>query len=84
LKIHVGNLALATTVDEILELFSEFGRVTDVEVLMDRHTGESKGFGFVEMPAKLEARTAIHALDLKELNGRSLTVTAARPRGGRR
>jgi RNA recognition motif-containing protein len=85
MKIFVGNLATTTTSEAILELFSGFGQVTSAEVVKDRRTGESRGFGFVEMPAKAEARGAIRELDLKELNGRSMTVNEARPRrGGRR
>ena len=85
MKIFVGNLAHSTTSEQVMELFSGFGQVTSVEVVKDRHSGESKGFGFVEMPAKAEARAAIGGLDLQELNGRAMTVNEARPRsGGRR
>lgn len=84
MKIFVGNLAQSTTSEQIMELFSGYGQVTSAEVVKDRRTGESKGFAFVEMPAKAEARAAIGGLDLKEVNGRSMTVNAARPRGGRR
>ncbi len=84
MKIFVGNLATTTTSEEILELFSGFGKVASAEVLKDRRTGESKGFGFVEMAAKAEARAAIKGMDLKELNGRSMTVNEARPRAGGR
>ncbi len=78
MRIFVGNLATATTSDELQTLFAEHGRVTSTEVLKDRRTGESKGFAFVEMPAKAEARAAIRKLDLKELNGQSATVREAR------
>lgn len=84
MKLFVGNLALNTTSEEIRGLFSPFGAISSVEVVMDRRTGESKGFGFVEMQAKAEARRAVAALDLKELNGRCMTVNAARPEGARR
>ena len=84
MKLFVGNLALNTTSDQLLALFSPFGQTTSAEVVMDRRTGESKGFGFVEMPAKAEARRAVAALDLKELNGRCMTVNVARPMTERR
>jgi RNA recognition motif-containing protein len=84
-KIFVGNLAESTTSEQILELFAGYGRVTSAEVIKDRRTGESKGFAFVEMPAKVQAWQAIRKLDLREINGRSMTVNEARPpRGGRR
>lgn len=84
MKIFVGNLTPSTTSEQILELFSGFGRVTSAEVVKDQHSGESRGFGFVEMPAKAEARAAIGALDLEQLNGRAMTVNEARDgRGGR-
>jgi len=82
MKIFVGNLAGATTPEQITELFSGFGQVTSAEVIKDRRTGESKGFGFVEMPAKAQAREAIRGLDLKELNGRFMTVNEAQARPG--
>lgn len=84
MKIFVGNLAVSTTAEQIMELFSGFGEVTTAEVIKDRRTGESKGFGFVEMPTKAQAREAIRELDLKELDGRSMTVNEARPRYGSR
>ena len=84
MRIFVGNLAFNTTSEQLLEVFSPFGRVTSAEVVKDRHTGDSKGFGFVEMAAKAEAHAAIAALDLKAVNGRSITVNEARPREERR
>jgi cold-inducible RNA-binding protein len=90
-KIFVGNLAHSTTSEQIGELFAVYGQVTSAEIVKDRRSGESKGFAFVEMPAKAEARAAIAALDLKPVDGRSMTVNEARPRpewsdrrGGRR
>jgi RNA recognition motif-containing protein len=84
MRIFVGNLASGTTSEQLLEAFSPFGRVTSAEVVKDRRTGEPKGFAFVEMAAKAEAQAAIAGLDLKELNGRSITVNEARPREERR
>jgi len=84
MKIFVGNLAYSTTSEEILALFTPFGQVTSAEVVKDRRSGESKGFGFVEMPSKAEAQAAIKGLDLKELNGRAMTVNEAKPRPERR
>jgi cold-inducible RNA-binding protein len=84
LKIFVGNLALTTTSDQLLETFKAHGDVSSAEIVKDRRTGDSKGFGFVDMPAKAQARAAIQALDLKALNGRAMTVNEARPgQGGR-
>jgi RNA recognition motif-containing protein len=80
MRIFVGNLAYATTADELVTEFSAYGQVVGAEVVKDRQTGESKGFAFVEMPGKAEARAAIAALNLKEVNGRALTVNEARPR----
>ena len=84
MKIFVGNLAYSTTSEEILALFTPFGQVTSAEVVKDRRSGESKGFGFVEMPSRAEAQAAIKGLDLKELNGRAMTVNEAKPRPERR
>lgn len=80
MRIFVGNLAFQTTSEQLLEAFTPFGQVTSAEVVKDRRSGESKGFGFIEMPAKAEAQAAIAGMDLKELNGRSITVNEARPR----
>ena len=80
LKIFVGNLSGNTTSDQLLEAFKAHGEVVSAEVVKDRRTGESKGFGFIEMPAKAQARAAISALNLQELNGRAMTVNEARPR----
>jgi RNA recognition motif-containing protein len=84
MKIYVGNLAFGTTSEQLQQAFSAFGQVDSAEVVKDRRTGQSKGFGFVEMPAKAEARAAITGLDLKEIDGRSITVNEARPKGERR
>jgi RNA recognition motif-containing protein len=85
-KLYVGNLAYGVT-DAVLEqMFAAHGTVQSAQVIMDRDTGRSKGFGFVEMGSDQEAQAAIAALSGKEVEGRSLTVNEARPRedrGGR-
>ncbi|GJL82810.1 MAG: RNA-binding protein [marine bacterium B5-7] len=80
MNIYVGNLSYSVTEDELQNLFAEFGVVTSANLIMDRETGRSKGFGFVEMENKEEAETAIKAIDGKEVGGRSLKVNEARPR----
>lgn len=83
-KLYCGNLSYSTTSPELEQLFSEFGTVQSAEVIMDRDTGRSKGFGFVEMGSDAEAQAAIDGLNLKEHNGRALAVNEARPREDRR
>ena len=89
MNIYVGNLPHKATEDEIRKAFEEFGQVTEVRLIMDKFSGESKGFGFVEMPSKAEAEKAIEAMNGKEFMGRVLNVNEARPKtdrggGGRR
>ena len=81
-KLYVGNLAFATTSDELRDAFSEFGTVSSATVITDRETGRSRGFGFVEMEDGAEQ--AIEAMNGKELSGRTLNVNEARPREDRR
>jgi RNA recognition motif-containing protein len=87
-NLYVGNLSFETTADDLREAFGQYGCVTSAQVVDDRDTGRSKGFGFVEMSDGAEA--AIAAMNGKELRGRSLNVSEARPRvarsgpGGRR
>ena len=86
MRLYVGNLAYSVTNQTLEQLFSEFGQVKDATVVQDRDTGRSKGFGFVEMNDNSQAQAAIQALNLKEVDGRCLTVNEARPReerGGR-
>lgn len=83
-KIYVGGLAFETTEDELKELFTNHGAVNSVDIIMDRDSGKSKGFGFVEMPESEEAQKAITTLNGKELGGRKLTINQARPREDRR
>lgn len=78
-RIYVGNLPFSATEDQIRQLFTEHGTVESVSLITDRHTGDPRGFGFVEMPPT-EADAAIEALNGTELDGRDLKVNAARPR----
>jgi RNA recognition motif-containing protein len=79
-RLYVGNLSYNVTNQSLETLFAEFGRVQSAQVVMDRDTGRSKGFGFVEMSDNGEAQAAIAGLNQKEVEGRSLTVNEARPR----
>ena len=86
MNIYVGNLALKATEDEVRQAFAEFGQVTEVRLIVDKFSGESRGFGFVEMPSKAEAEKAIEEMNGKEFMERALNVNEARPkvdRGGR-
>jgi len=80
MNIFVGNLPHATTDSVLKEKFDEYGAVDSVAVIMDRETGRSRGFGFVEMPNDSEAEAAIQGLNGQELDGRALNVNQARPR----
>jgi len=85
MNIYVGNLSYEVTEEDLKEAFSVFGEVDTVKIIKDNYTGRSKGFGFVEMPAKSEAQSAIEGLNGKDLKGRNLNVNEARPRAeGRR
>jgi RNA recognition motif-containing protein len=79
-NIYVGNLVWETTADDLLALFQEHGTVARAQVITDRETGRSRGFGFVEMDNDAEAQKAIDALNGAEYHGRPLTVNEARPR----
>ena len=79
-KLFVGNLAYSVTSEALEQLFSEFGTVVSAQVIQDRDTGRSKGFGFVEMQADDAAQRAISAMNEKEHDGRPLTVNEAKPR----
>jgi len=86
MNIYVGNLPHKATEDEVRQAFAEFGQVAEVRLIVDKFSGESRGFGFVEMPSKTEAAKAIEEMNGKELMGRVLNVNEARPkvdRGGR-
>jgi cold-inducible RNA-binding protein len=79
-KIYVGNLSYQTDNDGLRAAFEQFGAVNSAEVIIDRNTNRSRGFGFVEMPTDDEAKAAIAGLDGKDLDGRPVKVNEARPR----
>lgn len=79
-NIYVGNLSWSCTNDDLMQLFSQHGTVARAQVILDRETGRSRGFGFVEMPNEAEAKTAVEALNNFNFQGRPLTVNEARPR----
>jgi RNA recognition motif-containing protein len=83
MNIYVGNLAYGVTDDDLREAFAEYGEVSRANVIMDRDTGRSKGFGFVEMPDNGQAEAAINGLNDKSLSGRAIRVNEARPRDDR-
>ncbi len=83
MNIYVGNLAYSVTEDDLRNAFAEFGEVTSVNVITDKFSGQSKGFGFVEMADNSEADAAIKALNDTALSGRNIKVNQARPRGAR-
>jgi RNA recognition motif-containing protein len=84
MNIYVGNLSYGMSEDELRDAFGAFGAVSSVKILMDRETGRSRGFGFVEMPNQSEAETAIAQLNGKDVGGRALRINEARPREQRR
>jgi cold-inducible RNA-binding protein len=79
-KLYVGNLAFSVTEDELSRKLSEFGKVESAKIIVDRDTGRSKGFGFVEMSTDSEAHAAIDGLHGKQFDGRPLVVNEARPK----
>lgn len=84
MKLYVGNLDYSASSDDLEKLFSVYGRVEVVQLIKDRDTGQSKGFGFVEMGHQREAQAAMTALNGKNVGSRSLIVNEARPQDGRR
>ena len=84
MNIYVGNLAFSTTDTDLRQLFEPYGAVDEIRVIMDRETGRSKGFGFIEMSDGTAARTAIAKLNGQDMGGRALTVNEAKPREPRR
>lgn len=82
-KLYVGNLAYSMNSSELEQLFAQYGTVQSAQVIQDRDTGRSKGFGFVEMSSDAEAQAAIDALNEQEHQGRPLAVNEARPREDR-
>jgi RNA recognition motif-containing protein len=79
-KLYVGNLAYSVRDDSLQQAFAQFGAVTSAKVMMDRETGRSKGFGFVEMGSDAEAQAAINGMNGQPLEGRAIVVNEARPR----
>jgi RNA recognition motif-containing protein len=86
MNIYVGNLSREVTDEELRKEFEAFGKVESVNIIKDKYSGQSRGFGFVEMPAKAEGQAAITGLKGKVLQGRTIDVSEARPRteGGSR
>jgi RNA recognition motif-containing protein len=80
MNIYVGNLSRSTTEEALRQAFENHGSVTKVNIITDRYSGDSRGFGFVEMPEQSEAEAAIAALNGQELDGWSLKVNVAKPR----
>ena len=80
MNIYVGSLSIEVTEEDLKQAFEAFGQVVSVNIIKDRYSGESRGFGFVEMSDKTEAQSAINDLNDKELKGRTLSVSEARPR----
>jgi len=84
MNIYVGNLSHDVTEEDLRQTFEVFGQIASVNIIKDKFSGESRGFGFVEMPAKAEAQSAIDGLNGKDLKGRTLNVNEARPRSEKR
>ncbi|WP_076789259.1 RNA-binding protein [Chlorobium sp. KB01] len=80
MNIYIGNLAYTTSEDDLRDAFSQFGQVESASIIIDKFSGRSKGFGFVDMPDDSEAREAIESLNEKDLNGRTVKVNEAKPR----
>jgi len=83
MNMYVGNLPYSVSEDDLRTVFAEFGEVASVNIITDRVSGQSKGFGFVDMPNNSEADKAIKALNGSDLHGRSIKVNQAKPRGER-
>jgi len=83
MNIYVGNLSYQATEEELRTAFEQFGEVSSASIINDRDTGQSKGFGFVEMPAQAEGEEAIKQLNGSEMGGRNIKVNEARPRPDR-
>jgi len=84
MNIYVGNLSHQATEDDLRQAFGAFGQVESANIIKDRFSGESRGFGFVEMPSKSEAQKAIEEMNGKDLMGRAVNVNEARPKTDRR
>ncbi|MCF8307106.1 MAG: RNA-binding protein [Ignavibacteriales bacterium] len=84
MNIYIGNLSRETTEGDLQEIFSEYGKIKSVKVIKDMFTGESKGFGFVEMFSQTEGQKAIDELNAAEFDGKKITVNEARPKTDKR
>jgi RNA recognition motif-containing protein len=84
MNIYISNVNFSTSTESLQELFSTFGEVTSANIITDRETGRSRGFGFVEMPNDTEAQTAIDKLNETEFEGKTINVNVARPKTERR
>ena len=82
IRIYVGNLNYDTTVESLRELFSDFGEISEAEIISNPQTGRSRGYGFVQMTDEAAGRKAIESLNGQELDGRALQVNVAKPRPG--
>ena len=80
MNIYVGNLSFDVNEEDLRKAFEEFGKIASVNLIKDKYSGQSRGFGFVEMSDKAEAQSAVKSLNGKELKGRALSVNEARPR----
>jgi len=80
MNIYVGNLSYEITDDEVRDIFSPHGEVSSVSIIKDKYSGQSKGFGFVEMPNQAEAEEAIKTLNESDLKGRNIKVNQAKPK----
>ncbi|MCY4641822.1 MAG: RNA-binding protein [Gammaproteobacteria bacterium] len=83
MNIYIGNLPYSISEDELRELFAVHGEVSSASIIMDRESGRSKGFGFIEMPDKAQGESAINALNESNVQGRNVRVNEARPRPDR-
>ncbi|MCI0494037.1 MAG: RNA-binding protein [bacterium] len=84
MNIYIGNLSQEVTDDDLRQAFESFGNITSAKVIKDRFSGESRGFGFIEMPDKQEAMTAMESLNGAELKGKKIMVSEAKPRAEKR
>lgn len=84
MNIYVGNLSNDATDEDLRQAFEAFGEVSSINIIKDRYSGESRGFGFVEMPTKTEAEAAIEAVNGQEIKGRAVSVNEARPKADNR
>jgi RNA recognition motif-containing protein len=80
MNIYVGNLAQEVSEDDLREAFGAFGEITSVKIIKDKFSGETRGFGFIEMPARQAAKTAMESMDGQELKGKKIIVNEARAR----